>query len=262
MTWRTTTPRRQRARTASHRSPSNNARPPPSFSVTSRPPVNRRDDTGSATGPAQRISLHTGYEQRPRSTTLQASSSSSGTTSFGSPRLGRRASRLEASRPRTHQARAWARSTATPRSLRPQRRPRRPKPERGAVLKPGPGGGVRQRSSTMITGVPLSAQMNKTPVASAAPAQPPEKPFAMRRNSPASSTGGSSSGRTPLTPRDGSDIGERKQEVAPLPERGVQRRHIKRRSVSFEDDLEELRPPSRVICVRQRHRVGVRTRAM
>lgn len=37
---------------------------------------------------------------------------------------------------------------------------------------------------------------------------PPPKPFAEKRvNSPASSTGDSSSGRTPLTPADGSDLG-------------------------------------------------------
>jgi serine/arginine repetitive matrix protein 2 len=37
--------------------------------------------------------------------------------------------------------------------------------------------------------------------------QQPQRPFATRRESPASSTGDSSSGRAPLTPRDGSDIG-------------------------------------------------------
>ncbi|KAF8203849.1 hypothetical protein BJ912DRAFT_215411 [Pholiota molesta] len=80
---------------------------------------------------------------------------------------------------------------------------------------------VRQRSSTMITGVPLSAQMNGRVH------QPPEKPFAMRRNSPASSTGDSSSGRAPLTPRDGSDIVARQDANGGV--NGI-RKHIKRRS--------------------------------
>ena len=37
--------------------------------------------------------------------------------------------------------------------------------------------------------------------------RPPQRPFAMRDNSPSSSTGDSSSGRLPITPRDGSEIG-------------------------------------------------------
>lgn len=69
--------------------------------------------------------------------------------------------------------------------------------------------------------MPLGQQQQSTPAPAApapAPAQPasmpnvvpPTRPFAaprMQRNSPASSTGDSSSGPAPLTPRDGSDFG-------------------------------------------------------
>ncbi|KAL4244200.1 hypothetical protein ABKN59_010828 [Abortiporus biennis] len=59
------------------------------------------------------------------------------------------------------------------------------------------------------TSRPRSSTVNHIPSPSSG--LPPPKPFAtksaMRGNSPASSTGDSSSGRTPLTPADGSDIG-------------------------------------------------------
>ncbi|KAH9948207.1 hypothetical protein B0H21DRAFT_890679 [Amylocystis lapponica] len=72
------------------------------------------------------------------------------------------------------------------------------------------------------------------------PAAPP-KPFAtpagMRGNSPASSTGESSSGRTPITPLDGSEVGyagerERAREGR---EKVVRRGHQKSTSVSFDE---------------------------
>ncbi|KAF7347101.1 hypothetical protein MVEN_01464200 [Mycena venus] len=76
----------------------------------------------------------------------------------------------------------------------------------------------RQRSSTMMPlGQQQPAQPAPKPVAAPTPAlanvnvMPPTRPFAtprMQRNSPASSTGDSSSGPAPLTPRDGSDFGE------------------------------------------------------
>lgn len=101
---------------------------------------------------------------------------------------------------------------------------------------------ARTRSSTMIPKLAVSAP----PIVSV-----PSKPFAARRDSPASSTGDSSSGRAPLTPRDGSELGklgdddgESKREewsggVSGLglgPGKG--KGHAKTRSVSFEGQME------------------------
>ena len=68
------------------------------------------------------------------------------------------------------------------------------------------------------------------------------KPFARaeRRESPASSTGDSSSGRIPLTPRDGSELGSRSPE-ANRPPRGLRPAkdaRAKRRSLSADKDAE------------------------
>ena len=91
---------------------------------------------------------------------------------------------------------------------------------------------VRRRSSTMVTGVPLNVPTNKA-------IHGPERPFATRR-SPASSTEDSSSGRAPLTPRDGSEIHirdrKRHEWSGGASGLGVKNQHAKRRSVSFEDD--------------------------
>jgi hypothetical protein len=96
----------------------------------------------------------------------------------------------------------------------------------------------------MVTGVPLSAQMPTKKPITGVPDKPFNKPFTGgRRNSPASSTGDSSSGRAPITPRDGSDIG-----VPPGDGNSKQqqpKKHIKRRSVSFEEDMQDLKPPNR-----------------
>ena len=71
------------------------------------------------------------------------------------------------------------------------------------------------------------------------PVAPPMRPFA-RRDSPASSTGDSSSGRAPLTPRDGSDtrsIHSRPSAMSTRRRRpGV---HARNASVTFEDDKGE-----------------------
>jgi serine/arginine repetitive matrix protein 2 len=68
----------------------------------------------------------------------------------------------------------------------------------------------------------------------------PEKPFATRRNSPASSTEDSSSGRAPLTPRDGSEIDiqdrKRREWSGGANGLGIKNQHVKHRSVSFEED--------------------------
>ncbi|KAF9446277.1 hypothetical protein P691DRAFT_804414 [Macrolepiota fuliginosa MF-IS2] len=135
----------------------------------------------------------------------------------------------------------------------------------------------RQRSSTMLPNMstsqstPTSSREQMKVGATHAPVpMMPVKPFAVRRDSPASSTGDSSSGRgAPLTPRDGSDIADvgagagvgRKQKeewssgVSGLGARpgggagggggsagaaGGAGRHVKRRSVSFEEDVKDI----------------------
>ncbi|KAF5352818.1 hypothetical protein D9756_006142 [Leucocoprinus leucothites] len=125
---------------------------------------------------------------------------------------------------------------------------------------------ARPRSSTMVPMISkASSSQNKITSPAPGPSIPPVKPFAVRRDSPASSTGGSSSGRAPLTPRDGSDIGssrttpsskkEKKDEwssgvsgLGVTSNRGGMHsragssgpgvgRHVQRRSVSFDDDV-------------------------
>ncbi|KAF9488209.1 hypothetical protein BDN71DRAFT_1594076 [Pleurotus eryngii] len=100
---------------------------------------------------------------------------------------------------------------------------------------------ARQRSSTMMPLMAGSPNVSIFPM--------PTKPFAKRIESPASSTGDSSSGRAPLTPRDGSEVGNlnpattgrnggRKEEwgsgVSGLGLNGG-KGHMKRQSVTFED---------------------------
>ena len=103
--------------------------------------------------------------------------------------------------------------------------------------------GARPRSITMMPSI------SSSPVPGM-----PVRPFA-RRESPASSTGDSSSGRAPLTPRDGSDIGSAGGSAVGAQPRGGETnsamkgssnmRSAKRRSVCFEDDLigESAPPP-------------------
>ncbi|KAF4604607.1 hypothetical protein EYR40_003381 [Pleurotus pulmonarius] len=103
---------------------------------------------------------------------------------------------------------------------------------------------VRPRSSTMMPLMAGSPSVSVFPM--------PTKPFAKRTESPASSTGDSSSGRAPLTPRDGSEVGSsstttanrnggRKEEwgsgVSGLGLNGG-KGHMKRQSVTFEDQSE------------------------
>ncbi|KAK7026389.1 hypothetical protein R3P38DRAFT_3530655 [Favolaschia claudopus] len=105
---------------------------------------------------------------------------------------------------------------------------------------------VRNTASSTISSSMLAANVNPNAI-------PPRRPFATpRRNSPASSTGDSSSGPAPMTPKDGSDMGgssgastrdEEKEQWSGgvsglMPRRvGVVAAHQKRRSVSF--DFEE-----------------------
>lgn len=122
---------------------------------------------------------------------------------------------------------------------------------------------LRQRSSTMVTMMPSStSSQNKNNSRAIIASTVPVKPFAARRDSPASSTGDSSSGLAPLTPKDGSDIGsktipssrrERKDEwssgvsgLSVASTKGGMRsrevandpnKHLQGRSVSFNDDV-------------------------
>jgi serine/arginine repetitive matrix protein 2 len=225
--------------------------PPPSFSVTSRPPLTRREgnanadsNSNSTTSPprseASSASGLGGYT-RPRSSTLIAtSSSSSSSKTFGY------VTGESISAPPGSSQHKSAGSMGNLINFPNDNSQTSTSDQRPSVLKSTVH--VRQRSLTMVTGVPLSAQMplSKKPI-SAVPNKPFNKPFnGGRRNSPASSTGDSSSGRAPITPRDGSDIGmprgdgNSKQQHQQQP-----KKHVKRRSVSFEDDTQELKPPNR-----------------
>ena len=229
--------------------------PPPSFSVTSRPPLTRREgntngdsNSNSTTSPprseASSVSGLGGYT-RPRSSTLVATSSSSSSKTFGY------AMGESISAPPGSSQHKSAASMGNPINFPNGNSQTSASDQRPSALKSSVH--VRQRSLTMVTGVPLSAQMplSKKPI-SAVPDKPFNKPFnGGRRNSPASSTGDSSSGRAPITPRDGSDIGvprgdgNSKQQQHQQQPKQQPKKHIKRRSVSFEDDMQELKPPNR-----------------
>ena len=183
-------------------------RPPTSsFSVTSRPPFPGRDSITDA-----RLSTASNVvAPRSRSVTLTPSSNSLSSVSVNNDI-------------RPIPSNVPSKSTSNNPS---------PKVRNDALKVPN----VRQRSSTMVTGVPLNMPTTKA-------FHVPERPFAGRRNSPASSTEDSSSGRAPLTPRDGSeiDIQDRKRHEWSGGAGGLgvkiqhKNQHVKRRSVSFEDD--------------------------
>ncbi|PPR02710.1 hypothetical protein CVT26_009813 [Gymnopilus dilepis] len=193
--------------------------PPPAFSVTSRPPLHKHDEAESSTKPlSTKEKSSTPEFTRPRSTTLtNATTPSNATSSTAFPPR-----KPSAGNPVSPPTFSSATSSSGSSNATSSNQGRQAKPE-------VPPTNPRQRSTTMLTGVPLSAQMPKS-------SYPTSKPFAVRRDSPASSTGDSSSGRAPLTPKDGSDFG---------PPDAKRKGHVKRRSVSFEDDMEDLKPPTR-----------------
>ena len=184
-------------------------RPPTSsFSVTSRPPFPGRDSVTTAQKDATRLSTASNVvAPRSRSITLTPSSDPLNKVFVNNDI-------------RPVPSNVPSKSTSNNTS---------PKVRNDALKVPN----VRQRSSTMVTGVPL-----KVPAAKAI--HVPERPFANRRNSPASSTEDSSSGRAPLTPRDGSEIDvldrKRHEWSGDASGLGVKNQHFKRRSVSFEED--------------------------
>ena len=184
-------------------------RPPTSsFSVTSRPPFPGRDSVIATQTDANRVSTASNVvAPRPRSITLTPLSNPLNKDSVNND-----------IRPVPSNVPSKSTSNNPSAKLR-----------NDALKVPN----VRQRSSTMVTGAPLNVPTAKA-------FHVPERPFAIRRNSPASSTEGSSSGRAPLTPRDGSeiDVQDRKRHEwsGGASGLGVKNQHFKRRSVSFEDD--------------------------
>ncbi|KAF9566993.1 hypothetical protein CPC08DRAFT_703587 [Agrocybe pediades] len=195
--------------------------PPPAFSVTSRPPLSKSGNRQSSTSPVRsEASPVVSTSPRPRSTTLNNSTFSN----TSAPRKSFTAESIMAPTPRASNPAAPMLASSSKDDVVIDQSPNSRSPY-----------GQRQRSSTMLTGVPLSSQM-------ARPNTTLQKPFAVRRNSPASSTGDSSSGRTPYTPLDGSDIVDQKDTQ---PQGRPAKRHEKRRSVSFGDDLGDLKPPTR-----------------
>ncbi|KAF7325193.1 hypothetical protein MKEN_00563500 [Mycena kentingensis (nom. inval.)] len=196
--------------------------PPPAFSVTSRP-ANRSSvystsgsDLGIGTGPRQRSSTLI-----PASDASTASTNTTTTTGKTRQRSSTMLSMSSVQQPQPQQTRPQQQPT------RPQQQPTRPQQQQ-----------------------PMLAQPQPTPSPPAVRPSPPQRPFAApakRQNSPASSTGGSSSGPAPITPRDGSEVGSVKP--APKEEERVwsggasgllppNRKAAQRRSVSFDFDEE------------------------
>ncbi|KAK2464895.1 hypothetical protein APHAL10511_002971 [Amanita phalloides] len=221
--------------------------PTPSFSVTSRPPLAKgalgTSTSGSGTtsvAPSTTASngsftssSSNGGKTRQRSSTilnpLDARDSSSSTTSTtGSIQV-----RGRAPGPVAPILRAPATSRGSDQSVKDT--------GSNTTLNRSSMGDNKQRGSTVMPAISISG----------APTMP-ARPFA-RRDSPASSTGDSSSGRAPLTPRDGSDIGSVGDSGVGMRPKGGKSgsamkgssglTNAKRRSVCFEDDLIDDSPP-------------------
>ncbi|KAG5639660.1 hypothetical protein H0H81_008821 [Sphagnurus paluster] len=198
--------------------------PPPAFSVTSRPPLKRPEEAGGGDRTSVASSTNAlGYGRRKRSSTLVPSSSSS-SASLGSsgPPTARPGILTSSSPPATGKAKTSA-SPMTPTT--------------------------RKRSSTLIPTAVSSSSLNTNGKGSSGiVAAMPMRHFASaRQDSPASSTGDSSSGRAPFTPRDGSEVGMNSARSETSGWSGgvsglstVKGRHMKRRSVSFEDDMKDV----------------------
>lgn len=202
--------------------------PAPSFSVTSRPKQPHSADRASFDGSNNALDALRGPRQR--SSTLIPTSTPSSSSSSPAPIV------------------------PSSSKVRPGNAPRSSTlPVNNAMLQQqqqpisGNSGISRQRNNTMMPLMPTSS--------SSLFPMPPSKPFvAPERKSPASSTGGSSSGRAPLTPRDGSEIGSGSASNSAAASRkdnaedqwsggasglglgGPRGKHAKRHSVSFEED--------------------------
>lgn len=271
-------------------------RPPPSsFSVMSRPQHKAQQDSTSTITPSSLLApVPISPTSVSSNTTISAASTApSSTTSSGSksssPRLGKKRSSSMLNLPTDAIPTAVPRSTHVPTKSTPSSPPA--KSQTTPALKSSPSTlshRPRSRSSApLISQIPdqaplstpdtrpqvapptsrstpapaRSSLVSKIPATNAGlTANTKPKPFAgaMRRESPASSTGDSSSGRVPLTPRDGSEIGDWGSDMSRLsgglrPVRD-KKDYIKRRSVSFDNDGEFDRGRDRGI-VRERDRV-------
>ncbi|EAU92436.2 hypothetical protein CC1G_00655 [Coprinopsis cinerea okayama7 len=235
--------------------------PAPSFSVTSRPPISRSptkqsnalSTVSSTSGSSNAGSVVGGSSTRSSmnlmtlpSTTVTSSSSSTFNARKRSSTLatpGGTSNYLSPSPPFANGS--SSRSTPPPDSPNSDRTNALRAVGATIAMQPQP----RQRSSTLVP--MLSPPQGGTP-----PPHMPSRPFAVRRDSPASSTGDSSSGRAPLTPRDGSDIGiNTRSKDSALKTDSVQqysggasglgmsaktKQKLKRRSVSFDDEPRDL----------------------
>ncbi|GLB43641.1 hypothetical protein LshimejAT787_1401530 [Lyophyllum shimeji] len=233
--------------------------PPPAFSVTSRPPLNRNAGSGGDRTSVASTAVQ-GPEQktRQRSSTLIPTSSSSATAAAASASAnanGAAKTNNAGARPGILNGSKDVKTPTSASTVTPASMPVAPAP--------------RQRSSTLL---PNSMSMSSSHsghghghgMGGTGMAAMPTRPFAaVRRESPASSTGDSSSGRAPFTPRDGSELGVGSGSGSGVTggtgttgtslsggSRGwsggvsglmVGGKHIKRRSVSFEDDLRDVR---------------------
>lgn len=215
--------------------------PTPSFSVTSRPQQPRSSGTfslygnGNTSDEADASPRHN--LPRQRSSTLIPGSTSSSTftipTASVRPSISPKVSSSPKASPKA--SASPPSSTATSNADRSKLLTKSPRQQ-------------QQRSSTImpLVSIPPSPGLTLFPT--------PPKPFATPRESPASSTGDSSSGRAPLTPRDGSDIGSgsasnsgvrvrsddgskhEKQWSGGVSGLGLHGAHVKRRSVSFDEE--------------------------
>ena len=238
--------------------------PTPSFSVTSRPPLARSGGVTSTSGSGSTSvapsstassgslassSSGSGNKTRQRSSTVAIPSSSDmrGPPSSSTSAAGTSETRGRSTGPSAPVLRAPAMSRASGISNQSgQDFPSNTAQDsnRSSIADhPGSASGARPRSTTMMPSI------SSSPVPGM-----PVRPFA-RRESPASSTGDSSSGRAPLTPRDGSDIGSaggsglgvqaKSGESTSAMKGSSNMRSAKRRSVCFEDDLiGDSAPPS------------------
>lgn len=233
--------------------------PTPSFSVTSRPPLARGGGVTSTSGSGSTSvapsstassgslassSSESGTKTRQRSNTvMNPSSDLRGPPSSSTSAAGTGEPRGRSTGPSAPALRAPAMSRTSGISNQSGQNTA-PGSNRSSIADhPGSASGVRPRSTTMMPSI------SSSPVPGM-----PVRPFA-RRESPASSTGDSSSGRAPLTPRDGSDIGSaggsalgaqaKSGESTSAMKGSSNMRSAKRRSVCFEDDLigESAPPP-------------------
>ncbi|KAM6498835.1 hypothetical protein JOM56_006783 [Amanita muscaria] len=234
--------------------------PTPSFSVMSRPPLIKNgiatsssgtgSGSGSGPGPGSgstsvilsltsseslaSSSSNSNNRTRQRSSTLLNPSLPDSRASQSSPNASPVMGSSDATRSRGTaltappiRSAAISRSSAVSGASAPDK-PSNPGTNRSSSAMDSPSSSAgRPRSGTMLPAISVS------PV----PSVMPVPPFA-RRESPASSTGDSSSGRAPLTPRDGSDIGSTGGSSSAM-KGAATRKNWKRRSVCFEDELRD-----------------------